>query len=611
MTALDKMNIIEICKKLLDECNPNISPELVVQQLNDLNDLTKSEKKQICEIIYGCSDNRRVLNVVVDGYYLKNGKNCSLTEKNLYHVIGYIIIYKVHQLGLNELTILKKYPHAEKLFKFLKYFLNDKNILTWMKDAWCLQFEAAYVETQLLNPLLAILPDLLTFQQQLEEKIYNFEVKKNPNPTTTIQNFNLTQQTRKKILLPEQIPTKSITTTGLYTRSITELNNKPLIQVRNKAPIPPRTIKSSPIKDHLRNNISKPFKAKDFNPSQNDTEPIKLNTAVILKDEFLIRKQADDVLRKFAYLDAGEGSAEEFVKWQSKMRLEDEARKLEQIVLNKIQSKLAYEEAILAKNNLVLSNKKKVAKIQQDNQQLDLLIQEKKRNEAVKRTLLVEKTLVDESKVKATKLKVEKDKRLIVQNMIRESEELEKVALKQMEIDMKRKLELIQQIKAADSMPINKTKLVDLTSNSGHRLLSEMSIAELKERLELLRQQNDEQNKRKHDDIVSTKIKKDQVLIDKLHYINKFRNENTNLAEEKMMLIKQAPTGLDQEVDSVVKLKKKLDETRMERVSVAASRSMRVKDKQYNIYQSQRKTLEQNRFKDLESTHERLRMVAQ
>ena len=92
---------------------------------------------------------------------------------------------------------------------------------------------------------------------------------------------------------------------------------------------------------------------------------------------------------------------------------------------------------------------------------------------------------------------------------------------------MKQKLELIQQIKAADSISINKTKLVDLTSSSGHKLLSEMSIAELKERIELSKQRNEEFNKRKHDDIVKAKMQKDHILMEKLHYVNKFRNENT------------------------------------------------------------------------------------
>lgn len=100
---------------------------------------------------------------------------------------------------------------------------------------------------------------------------------------------------------------------------------------------------------------------------------------------------------------------------------------------------------------------------------------------------------------------------------------------------MKKKLELIQKIKAADSIPINKTKLVNLTSDSGHKLLSEMSIVELKERLELIRQRDEELNKQKHDEIVKIKMKKDHNLVEKLQYINKFRSENATLSESLSM----------------------------------------------------------------------------
>lgn len=44
---------------------------------------------------------------------------------------------------------------------------------------------------------------------------------------------------------------------------------------------------------------------------------------------------------------------------------------------------------------------------------------------------------------------------------------------------MRRKVELIQQIRAMESVPIIRTKFVDLTETAGQGLLSEMSIAEV------------------------------------------------------------------------------------------------------------------------------------
>ena len=49
----------------------------------------------------------------------------------------------------------------------------------------------------------------------------------------------------------------------------------------------------------------------------------------------------------------------------------------------------------------------------------------------------------------------------------------------QAEKEMRRRMELIHQIRAMEAVPIIRQKFVDLTATSGHGLLSEMSIAEV------------------------------------------------------------------------------------------------------------------------------------
>ena len=105
-----------------------------------------------------------------------------------------------------------------------------------------------------------------------------------------------------------------------------------------------------------------------------------------------------------------------------------------------------------------------------------------------------------------------------------------------MEEEMKKKLEIIQQIRAAESISVNRTKLVDLTSNAGHGLLTEMSIAELYERLELVKKENDEYNRKKRDEIIKSKVDREQNLVEKLNFINKYRNELANNLSDRKLL---------------------------------------------------------------------------
>ncbi len=65
------------------------------------------------------------------------------------------MLFKVTKTGIEELDCLGgMVTKLEKIFKFLKFFINQKSLLTWVKDAWSGLFDVAYVESNLLNPLL-------------------------------------------------------------------------------------------------------------------------------------------------------------------------------------------------------------------------------------------------------------------------------------------------------------------------------------------------------------------------------------------------------------------------------------------------------------------------
>jgi hypothetical protein len=97
---------------------------------------------------------------------------------------------------------------------------------------------------------------------------------------------------------------------------------------------------------------------------------------------------------------------------------------------------------------------------------------------------------------------------------------------------MQKKMELIQQIKAFESIPVIKKSFIDLTSTAGHRLLSEMSIAELKERIQLLQAKQMREMEEKHDEIITNKLIKDKNLVDTLEFINAYKNTKSSSANK-------------------------------------------------------------------------------
>ena len=53
---------------------------------------------------------------------------------------------------------------------------------------------------------------------------------------------------------------------------------------------------------------------------QNDTVPIKMNAAAILREGARVQREEDEVLRKLAGLEAGEKDDSEFLQWKEQMK---------------------------------------------------------------------------------------------------------------------------------------------------------------------------------------------------------------------------------------------------------------------------------------------------
>lgn len=44
--------------------------------------------------------------------------------------------------------------NQEKMLKFLVYLFNEKNLVTWIKDAWSSKYDHNYVSKELIDPIL-------------------------------------------------------------------------------------------------------------------------------------------------------------------------------------------------------------------------------------------------------------------------------------------------------------------------------------------------------------------------------------------------------------------------------------------------------------------------
>uniref|UniRef100_A0A8B9ZFV8 Cilia and flagella associated protein 99 n=1 Tax=Anas platyrhynchos TaxID=8839 RepID=A0A8B9ZFV8_ANAPL len=468
--------------------------------------LNVTEEKFVLETLAGCIQYKSLLDVVVNAFFVRDGKYCLISERNLYIVICYLATFQLEELGLQHFSRIVKSQDTAKMHKFLRFFFNALYLNTWIKDEWSRFYDSLYVKENWIDPLLRWQPKVQQLIEQLMDKLSNRTTTVKTSTVTQPKEFNLTVPKPRAIPIPLPIPV-----------------------LEKGPPVPPSTYKPPKEKKQLKEvkikNRQKAEVSVLSSCSSIDNIPIKLNAAAILREGALYQQKMEQELKRIENLLRGAGDPSEFLEWQKQMRGKDLEEQLAEIECRRLQGKLSHEEAVLAHQNVTQENKKKADLMREEKAELMHQYAEKRLQEQKEMRELVEQVVEGHKNAKQAKLKLQKYKQQIVQEVSEENRELLRQALEEEEEKLRKRCELIQQIRAIESLPILKHKFVDLTETGGHGLICEMSIVELRERLALLREAQKAAEEEKRDQIIHEKQAKEQLLLDKLDQISVFRAE--------------------------------------------------------------------------------------
>jgi cobalamin-dependent methionine synthase I len=110
--------------------------------------------------------------------------------------------------------------------------------------------------------------------------------------------------------------------------------------------------------------------------------------------------------------------------------------------------------------------------------------------------------------------KIKEEKRRIRDEVNKELTEAMQRRKEEEEIEQRRREELIRQIRELERIPIVRTKGFDPTETGGYGLLDEMSIAELRERLEYNKMLREQEIVAKREDNLQRKEEEVKKLMD-------------------------------------------------------------------------------------------------
>lgn len=180
---------------------------------------------------------------------------------------------------------------------------------------------------------------------------------------------------------------------------------------------------------------------------------------------------------------------------------------------------------------------------------------------------MVEKVTAVHENARESKCRLQQYKARIVQSMMEESRELMRQALEEAEIMMRQKMELINQIKEMESGRALRQKMVDLTESSGCGLLCEMSIAELRERLQILKMEEVEEEENRRNEIFNNKQVKEQMLLETLETIARHRTELSKANACRYEEQRQRAERKKPKDENLLKMERMIEEKKAQRIS--------------------------------------------
>ncbi|XP_072941974.1 cilia- and flagella-associated protein 99-like [Epargyreus clarus] len=247
-------------------------------------------------------------------------------------------------------------------------------------------------------------------------------------------------------------------------------------------------------------------------------------------------------------------------------RQEKERERLIDIEKKHLMGQISYEEAVIAKKKLKDYNKKKYEDFLKEKQAWEDEIENWKKIITEKNRKAVEKLSLLELNVLESKNNAVMKKREIAENVKKESENIIAKAMKEKQEELERRINMIKEIKIL-SMIAKKAKLpkiIDLTESSGLGLLCEMSMAELQERLSIMKISLKEELEQKKKIIKEDNIAAKKELDKTKEAIKNYMTERTTARKQSRKVV------VDINTKEIIDLKKRLEEKRKLRMQMTS-----------------------------------------
>ncbi|XP_046386133.1 trichohyalin-like [Ischnura elegans] len=504
-------------------------------------------------------------------------------EKYIHLVILYVICFKLPKMSESKVRelVFTTYPSNWKVL--LDFFGKPEN-LTKVSEEGCKILDIKYCHDNILAPLQKKSEWMKKFSNSLRKKLYNLEEKK-----LTVPQWPFSHTPQK-----QEIPTYPQFSPDRDNHSIKEekISKSPSIKISKKVSTS-RTKHKKNLKSGSTglkckiNNMQHEHEAPTAKTQDKDADSCKmeetslipkvktaktgavsLNTTALLRLGATIQQNEWKQIKRLQELCNG-GNDPENVNIQEeeirKEKLWNEKRAME---ARRLRALLWQEEATIAKEGVKKRNQAKALKVKAERDEIGEKKQQLHEKQEILIKNLVEKThrikVNAQNSVRRNKL----NKLKTVKKLQEEKRLMKEAAQKKREEELLQKAELVQEIQRLHKKACQQMKKpIDLTETSQLGLSCEMSIAELKGRLQLAKlhlQAEIEERKRW---IKGQQEKRRELLKQTEEYIAAHKESSSRFKQFSLTMPLQMQ---EEDTPEIAELKRQLEMKRQERMKITA-----------------------------------------
>ncbi|XP_039522454.1 cilia- and flagella-associated protein 99 isoform X3 [Pimephales promelas] len=571
----------------------------------DLKNHSSADQKFIIDTLYGCIMRKKLLDVVVNIFYMHHGQILFRVDRNLFSVVCYLAIFHLDDLGLDHFSRIIKSLDISKMHKFLSFFFNVNNLTTHIQREWSHIYDVAIVDNNWITPLLRWCSEIEVLLDQLARKMGRGNLpKKSPRKNTEPREFDLTQPKARPLPAPEVIPQqdkfKPVPVTTHRSPKEPEILDEMRQRNRQKAL---KVLNEANSQQFSCANPQKSEKTQILQSNDADLKfdqiytsgspaatlkanslPVRLNTTAILREAALYNRQLEEEVQRFERLSQGASEPSAYLQWQKEMKEKDLQEELAELERRRLEGRISHEEAVLARERVLERNHHNAQQTKEETEHLMRKYAEKRLKEEKEMRELVQQVADGHKNSKAAKAQLQEIKQRIVKEVSEQSRELLSQALEEAQAELSRKMELIRQIRAFETVSLVRQNFVDDTETAGHDLLCEMSLAELRERLALLRESEQSELEDRRQQILQEKQLKEQLLLEQLDNIA-LRRSLAEHAASRSQEEKRRRSELREAVsrdERVLALQKTLEQKQQERQKRKTEKNTMKKNEQVN-----------------------------